>query len=149
MVVLEGKAHNFGSVFLLFSPHTMSSPLSWSSHWWAVIFQTLGVGDGQGSLLQSMGLQRVGHNWATELNWSFNIQVQSLLFCEHFPDILLWLIISCTDFSSGTYNRLFHLISSVSPKLSIFPCYTSSPSCLLSISFNLMSSKLSLVWDTC
>ena len=32
---------------------------------------TLGVGDGQGRprMLQSMGLQRVGHNWVTELNW--------------------------------------------------------------------------------
>ena len=32
---------------------------------------TLGVGDGQGGLschTQSMGLQRVGHNWVTELN---------------------------------------------------------------------------------
>ena len=32
----------------------------------------LGVGDGQGSLTyykQSMGSQRVGHNWTTELNW--------------------------------------------------------------------------------
>ena len=32
--------------------------------------QAPGVGDGQGSLvLQSTGLQRVGHDWATELNW--------------------------------------------------------------------------------
>ena len=36
--------------------------------------QALGIGDGQGSLawkpgvLQSMGWQRVGHNWSTELN---------------------------------------------------------------------------------
>ena len=32
---------------------------------------TLGVGDGQGGLAccQSMGLQRVRHDWATELNW--------------------------------------------------------------------------------
>ena len=30
--------------------------------------QVPGVGDGQGSL--AMGLQRVGHNWATELNWT-------------------------------------------------------------------------------
>ena len=29
--------------------------------------QAPGVGDGQGSVLQSMGLQRVGHDWATEL----------------------------------------------------------------------------------
>ena len=28
------------------------------------------VGDGQGSLAQSMGSQRVRHNWATELNWT-------------------------------------------------------------------------------
>ena len=32
---------------------------------------TPGVGDGQGGLaLQFMGLQRVGHDWATELNWT-------------------------------------------------------------------------------
>ena len=33
--------------------------------------QTAGVGDGQGSLavLQSMGSQRVGHDWGTELNF--------------------------------------------------------------------------------
>ena len=32
--------------------------------------QALGVGDGQGSLvLWSMGSQRVGHDWVTELNW--------------------------------------------------------------------------------
>ena len=34
--------------------------------------QAQGIGDGQGSLgmLQSMRSQRVGHNWATELNWT-------------------------------------------------------------------------------
>ena len=34
--------------------------------------QALGVGDGQGSLacMQSIGLQRMGHDWATELNWT-------------------------------------------------------------------------------
>ena len=34
--------------------------------------QAPGVGDGQGSLgvLQSMGSQRVGHDWVTKLNWS-------------------------------------------------------------------------------
>ena len=33
--------------------------------------KTLGVGDGQGGLVccNSRGLERVGHNWATELNW--------------------------------------------------------------------------------
>ena len=34
--------------------------------------QAPGVGNGQGSctVLQSMGLQRAGHDWATELNWT-------------------------------------------------------------------------------
>ena len=33
--------------------------------------QAPGVGDGQGSLvLQSMGSQRFGHDWATKLNWT-------------------------------------------------------------------------------
>ena len=32
--------------------------------------QAPAVGDGQGSVLQSMGSQRVGHDWVTELNWT-------------------------------------------------------------------------------
>ena len=41
--------------------------------------QALGVGDGQGSpgVLQSMGLQRVRHNWATELNWTEHLAQKS------------------------------------------------------------------------
>ena len=31
---------------------------------------TLGVGDGQGGVLQSVGLQSVGHDWVTGLNWT-------------------------------------------------------------------------------
>ena len=40
---------------------------------------------GKPGVLQSMGLQRVGHDWATELNWTFRIQ-----FLEDFP-VVLWL----------------------------------------------------------
>ena len=44
----------------------MASPTWWTwvwggNCWWS----------GQPGVLQSMGLQRFGHNWATELNWSF------------------------------------------------------------------------------
>ena len=45
----------------------MATPIQWTwvwvgsgSWWWA----------GKPGMLQSTGLQRVGHNWATELNWS-------------------------------------------------------------------------------
>ena len=40
--------------------------------WW-----TLGVGDGQGrpGVLRFMGSQRVGHDWATELNWTYSLPV--------------------------------------------------------------------------
>ena len=45
----------------------MASPTQWTwvwassgSWWWT----------GKPGVLQSMGLQRVGHNWATELNWT-------------------------------------------------------------------------------
>ena len=31
------------------------------------------VMDGEACMLQSMGLQRVGHDWATELNWTYQI----------------------------------------------------------------------------
>ena len=36
---------------------------------------TVGIGNQQGSpMLQSMGSQSVGHNWATELNWGSDIE---------------------------------------------------------------------------
>ena len=40
---------------------------------------TLGVGDGQGGpgMLRFMGLQRVGHDWATELNWKSDKEKQN------------------------------------------------------------------------
>ena len=43
-----------------------------SPTWWSEYKQAPGVGDGQGSLAccSPWGL-RVGHDWATELNWSF------------------------------------------------------------------------------
>ena len=43
---------------------------------WQILFQkrkrVIYTVDGQGAgVLQSMGLQRVGHDWATELNWIY------------------------------------------------------------------------------
>ena len=52
----------------------MASPTRWtwvwvnSGRWW----WTGGPG-----VLRFMGLQRVGHNWATELNWKYSIQRKS------------------------------------------------------------------------
>ena len=47
----------------------MASPTQWTwvwvvsrSWWWT----------GRPGVLQSMGLQRVGHDWATELNWAYS-----------------------------------------------------------------------------
>ena len=45
----------------------------WANSWKSWRTSDLGV-------LQSMGLQRVGHNWATELNWEFSPLFHSL-FC--------------------------------------------------------------------
>ena len=52
----------------------LASPMRWTwvwansrSWWWT----------GKPGVLQSMGLHRVGHDWATELNWSFNFHFLS------------------------------------------------------------------------
>ena len=42
----------------------MESPIQWTWVW-----VNSGDGTGRPGMLQSMGLQRVGHNWAAELNW--------------------------------------------------------------------------------
>ena len=58
----------------------MASPTRWTcvwvssgSWWWT----------GRPGVLQSMGLQRVGHDWVTELNWNW------LLFLFYFLDVCL------------------------------------------------------------
>ena len=58
----------------------MGSPTQWTwvwagsgSWWWT----------GKPGVLQSMGLQRVGHNWETELNWNSSFHWQSLLRTEY------------------------------------------------------------------
>ena len=55
----------------------MASPTRWTwvwansgSWWWT----------GKPDVLQSMGLQRVGHDWATELNWTEGISEMDLVF---------------------------------------------------------------------
>ena len=56
----------------------MASPTQWTwvwvsfrSWWWT----------GKPGVLQSMGLQRVGHDWATELNWTDLRYVETLKRC--------------------------------------------------------------------
>ena len=56
----------------------MASPSQWTlvwgnsgSWWWA----------GRPGILQSMGLQRVGHGWVTELNWRVTICKERLRQC--------------------------------------------------------------------
>ena len=56
----------------------MASPTRWTwvwvksrSWWWT----------GKPGMLESMGLQRVGTNWATELNWSMHYQIKWNLTC--------------------------------------------------------------------
>ena len=68
----------------------MVSPTRWTwvwvgsgSWWWT----------GKPGMLQSMGLQTVGHNWATELNWTEREMLPS--FRENF--ICFWQVARDTD----------------------------------------------------
>ena len=40
-----------------------------SSTWWTWVWASPRIWTGRPGVLQSMGLQRIGHDWATELNW--------------------------------------------------------------------------------
>ena len=53
----------------------MASPLNGHGFGW-----TLGAGDGQGGLVCFMGSQRVGHDWATELNWTYTLALLQFSF---------------------------------------------------------------------
>ena len=66
----------------------MASPTRWpwvwvnSGSWWWT---------GRPGMLQFMGLQRVGHDWATELNWTEWVML-SIFSCVFWPSVcLLWI----------------------------------------------------------
>ena len=67
----------------------IASPTWWTwvwassrSSWWT----------GKPGVLQSMGLQRFGHNWATKLNWMVNHVVACVRFFFALHD---WIILQC------------------------------------------------------
>ena len=51
----------------------MASPTQWT---WVWVNSTSWWWTGRPGVLGSMGLQRVGHNWAAELNWSDSLSFQ-------------------------------------------------------------------------
>ena len=67
----------------------MASPIQWTwdwvnsrSWWWT----------GRSGVLQSMGLQRVRHNWATELNWTgITIALILLTFVSKVNKLVWWI----------------------------------------------------------
>jgi len=66
---------------------------SWS-WWWR----------GRLGVLQSMGLQRVGHEWATELNWTELIYTLPLVICSLFLWAWLCNIIYLKHYVSSCYT---------------------------------------------
>ena len=70
------------------------------------------AGDGQRRcVLQSMRSQRVGHNWATELNWSkmYSFLLQTRLGCKGFLDFGSNLMVPKNQWPTGqTATEFFH-----------------------------------------
>jgi len=74
----EGDNGGWAGWMISLTPWTwvLASSRSW---WWT----------GKPGVLQTMGLQRVRHDWATELNWSFIFfhPFMSVLISQKFPQI--------------------------------------------------------------
>ena len=97
---------------------TQSSTLAWKTPW-----------KEEPGRLQSMGSQRVGHNWVAELNWSL-LSVSVLLI---FASFLFFSLCSSSrwelQFPTGTYTS----------RASWVPCHVSNKSALTVISRSVSS----------
>ena len=78
----------------------MESPVQWTcvwinsgSWWWT----------GRPGMLQSMGLQRVGYDWATELNWQNGCYIPYTVIGSKVTTVNKTLVSSCS-YSSTEYN---------------------------------------------
>ena len=91
----------------------MASPTQWTwvwinsgSWWWT----------GRPGMLQSMGLQRVRHDWATELNWIMYVLAKCLdlsAFCPSDLPTILWQALSFSSFCRLHFVVECHAVCSV------------------------------------
>ena len=87
--------------------------ISSGSWWWT----------GKPGVLQSMGSQRVGHNWATELNWS-----EQNIWCCWYSVKLSWLLVAKPANSCQLITDCFAFC--FFPLLSLFHISINSQGCL-------------------
>ena len=80
----------------------MASPTQWTWVWASsgIWWWTRNTG-----VLQSMGLQRVRHDWATELNWFIYLVALGLRFCTGDLRSLLWHLESFGNFPCGSASK--------------------------------------------
>ena len=83
----------------------MASPTRWtwvwesSRSWWV---------SGKPGVLQSVGLQRVGQDWVTELNWIFFTNVSVLIIFSFFAALFILIILKLfhiSTFLSSWFNN--------------------------------------------
>ena len=104
------------------------------SWWWT----------GNPGVLQSMGLQRVGHDWASKLNWTESDQIRSdqslsrVRLTERNREEQIWLHIRSVSF---TFSFVLLLVFSLSLSLSFFLYFTFAFYC-----FYLESRMFPTVW---
>ena len=78
----------------------MASPIQWTwvwvnsgSWWWT----------GRPGMLQFMGLQRVGHDWVTELNWMY------ICVCMYLDRMIVYMLIDSLFLLSALQESFFHV----------------------------------------
>ena len=83
---------------------------------------------GKPGVLRSMGSQRVGHDWATELNWWYPALYPSTLHLLSQPEfsysLMLWLRpMSSTFFCTLTFSGTCQKLNLIFIKLNYFPYF--------------------------
>ena len=96
-----------------------------------------GIGDGTGKpgVLQSVGLQRVRHNWVTKLNWILMQNDQSAFSTDHLMmsmcKVVSCAVGSCLLWPGCSLGKIVSLLSSSfctpKPNLPITPCISWVP----------------------
>ena len=105
------------------------------SWWWT----------GKPGVLQSMGLQRLGHDWVPELNWTIALRQYRFQYFTYFKYITYFILVWITLFIALSHTSVCYTIIPIfRSKVQYLQFEVDACSCVINVTDNIMAIRVCL-----